>query len=166
MTETIEFEGKNVERAIKCACDELGVDKETLKFKIISRGSTGIFGLVGTKKARISVRQPEKESSPKKDEIASGNGVKNETCDQNVDMETVADNGKAVIDRILESISPESSVSVGLKKSRIHYDINGGDAAILIGKRGQTLDAIQYVAEKSIDQKSEQRGRIQIDGEG
>ena len=166
MTETIEFKGKNVDCAIQCACDELGVDKETLKFKIISRGSTGIFGLVGTKKARISVRQPVKESSPKKDEVASGNGVKNETCDKNVDMEAVADNGKAVIDRILELISPESSVSVGLKNSRIHYDIIGGDAAILIGKRGQTLDAIQYVAEKIINKQSEQRIRIQIDVEG
>ena len=51
----IEFEGKNVDRAIQNACKELKISKESIKYDIITSGSTGIFGLVGVKKAKIRV---------------------------------------------------------------------------------------------------------------
>ena len=53
MTSGLEFEGKNIENAIKKACEKLKVKEEKLKYDVISYGSTGIFGLVGTKKAKI-----------------------------------------------------------------------------------------------------------------
>ena len=49
MTQPLEFEGKNVEQAIENACKELNITKEKLKYDVLSYGSTGIFGLVGTK---------------------------------------------------------------------------------------------------------------------
>ncbi len=168
MTSFREFEGKNVETAITCACEELGVRKELLKIEIVSRGSTGIFGLVGAKKAKIRVHLPEQKSQDKqvKNEAEPGNDGDIEEMNGDTAMDVMAENGKAVINKILEAISPESSVSVEMKNSRIYYNINGGDSAILIGKRGQTLDAIQYVAEKIINKQSESRVRIQIDVEG
>ena len=50
MSPSLEFEDKNVELAVKKACEELNIPKEKLKHDVISYGSTGIFGLVGTKK--------------------------------------------------------------------------------------------------------------------
>ena len=50
----IEFEGKNVENAVLKACEKLNIKKNELKYDIISNGSSGIFGLVGVKKAKIS----------------------------------------------------------------------------------------------------------------
>jgi len=58
MSPSLEFEDKNVEMAVKKACEELDIPKEKLKHDVISYGSTGIFGLVGTKKARIRVTLP------------------------------------------------------------------------------------------------------------
>ncbi len=58
MTSGLEFEGKNIENAIKKACDKLKIKEEKLKYDVISYGSTGIFGLVGTKKAKIRVTSP------------------------------------------------------------------------------------------------------------
>jgi spoIIIJ-associated protein len=58
MTSGLEFDGKNVEIAIKKACDKLKIKEEKLKYDVISYGSTGIFGLVGTKKAKIRVTSP------------------------------------------------------------------------------------------------------------
>ena len=55
MSPRLEFEGKSVEKAVQKACEELDIPKEKLKHDVISYGSSGIFGLVGTKKARIRV---------------------------------------------------------------------------------------------------------------
>ena len=66
MTHDLEFEGKNVEQAAEAASDKLNIKKEDLKFDVLSYGSTGIFGLVGSKKARILVKLPEELKSKEK----------------------------------------------------------------------------------------------------
>ncbi|MEJ2286578.1 MAG: Jag N-terminal domain-containing protein [Desulfobacterales bacterium] len=56
---SLEFEGKNVDKAVQSACDELNIAFEDIDYKILSRGSSGIFGLAGAKKARIRVTVPD-----------------------------------------------------------------------------------------------------------
>ncbi len=62
MKQTQEFDGKNIDHAVEKACSDLNVSKKKLVYDVISSGSTGIFGIVGVKKARIRVTLPEKES--------------------------------------------------------------------------------------------------------
>ena len=59
MTTTFEFEGKNVEKALEKASEKFDIPKDQLQYDIISHGSSGIFGLAGTKKARIQVKLAE-----------------------------------------------------------------------------------------------------------
>lgn len=59
MKSFLDFEEKNVEKAVQKACADLNVTREKLKYDIISHGSSGIFGLVGTKKALIRVFIPD-----------------------------------------------------------------------------------------------------------
>ena len=54
-----EFEGKDIENVAKKASKKLNIPPEKLKYDVISYGSTGIFGLVGAKKARIRVTVPD-----------------------------------------------------------------------------------------------------------
>jgi spoIIIJ-associated protein len=61
MKQTQEFNGKNIDAAVAKACSELNVTKKQLVYDIISSGSSGIFGIVGVKKARIRVTLPEKK---------------------------------------------------------------------------------------------------------
>ena len=58
MSPFIEFEAKNVERAVTKACEALKIPRDQLKHEVLSFGATGIFGLVGIKKARIRVAAP------------------------------------------------------------------------------------------------------------
>jgi len=62
MKQTQEFDGKDIDAAIAKACSELNVAKKQLVYDIISSGSSGIFGIVGVKKARIRVTLPEKNN--------------------------------------------------------------------------------------------------------
>jgi len=72
MKSFLDFEEKNVEKAVEKACDELKVSRDKLKYDIISHGSSGIFGLVGTKKALIRVFVPDLSNKQLQSEIFDG----------------------------------------------------------------------------------------------
>lgn len=63
MKQTQEFDGKNVDSAVEKACLSLNISKKNLVYDVISSGSTGIFGIVGVKKAKIRVTLPEKSEA-------------------------------------------------------------------------------------------------------
>ena len=60
MMSSLEFEGKNVDKAVKSACDELNIVPDKLNYEVLSRGSSGIFGFGSARKARIRVHLPER----------------------------------------------------------------------------------------------------------
>jgi len=177
MSPSLEFEGKDIEQAVKNACDALNIPKEKLKHDIISYGSTGIFGLVGAKKAKIRVREPEplREIKPetvgKKQPNSIGDGDKSLT-EAPVSTATTPDDfkpvdfGRDVLQHIIDCITTDTTISIERDEDRILLRVKGDNPALLIGKHGQTLEAIQYLVEKIINKNSEQRIRIQIDVNG
>ena len=76
------------------------------------------------------------------------------------------DLGRDVLQRIIDSITTDARVKVEEDKDRILFNVVGGNAAILIGKRGQTLEAIQSLVEKIVNKHNKTRIRVQIDIEG
>jgi spoIIIJ-associated protein len=183
MSLSLEFEDKNVEMAVRKACEELNIPREKLRHDVISYGSTGIFGLVGTKKARIRVILP-KTSKDVKIEDSNRKKQKSVSLDQivkNTDSQSdaAADNiepshsegdpkeiGRDALQRIIDLITTEATISIEERSNRYFFNIKGGNTAVLIGKRGQTLEAIQYIVEKIINKKRKERVGVQVDVEG
>ena len=319
MKNVVEFEGKSVELALDVAARDLGVAREKLRYDVVSYGSTGIFGLVGVKKAKIRVTVPEKKAdaassresvmslvdeafldieekpkkpakkprsqAPRKDarpaekkpaaekaekpqkaekgeaetpKEESGRGRKSaareasegrsrngrngrngrtpekkgtyagdagesavptrekktapkreskvakhikerreapeptpeegilEAMGEGMDETPVAlpplpedaplsdvevtpemvETGREVLVRILDMITEGATVTEEVKPGQILFNVEGGNSAVIIGKRGQTLEAIQYLADKIVNKLTEERVRIQIDVEG
>jgi len=183
MSHSLEFEDKSVEMAVKKACDKLNIPREKLKHDVISYGSTGIFGLVGSKKARIRVTISEPTSGVVHEEqvIEKQMGSFREPTREDADshMEAIHDEGEIhpfaddakdlgrnALQRILDSITTDATISIEKSSDRIIFNVQGGNPAVLIGKRGQTLEAIQYLVEKIVNKHREERVRIQIDVEG
>jgi spoIIIJ-associated protein len=183
MSSFVEIEGKNVEQAIKNACEKLKISEENIKHEILSYGSSGIFGLVGAKKAKIRVMVPDPDPPPEmkshkvaisqpspkwdavsEDAVNEDNPFLNDP--NGINNTEIADFGKSVLENILRFISPETIVLYKIEKNRIYYKIDGGEPGVLIGKRGQTLDAIQYILEKIINKKHLEKVRVQVDIEG
>lgn len=179
----LEFENKSVEKAVSRACEELNIPKEKLKYDVISYGSTGIFGLVGTKKAKIRVVLPEPDSAEthekeRHEEQAERFQEKRDKTEMepnrsekdDVETQTSPDEpvelGRVVLQRIVDFITEGAEISVDKSAERILFKVIGGNAAVLIGKRGQTLEAIQYLVEKAVNKRIESRVRLQIDVEG
>lgn len=176
----IEFEGKNVDKAVTAACEKLNLSKDDLKYDVLSNGSSGIFGLVGVKKARIRVSMP---NSPKKggrsktisfqDDAGSTRDGIQSLVDEAFDdtpipayPEEALQLGKQALQKILDLITTDAQISVKTNLERVLFDVAGGDSGVIIGKRGQNLEAIQYLVDKIVNKCSDQRIRIQIDVEG
>ena len=68
MSQPLEFTGKNVTSAVEAACKQLGIPKKELKYNVISTGTTGIFGIVGRKDARIRVTIPANDAAQAKED--------------------------------------------------------------------------------------------------
>jgi spoIIIJ-associated protein len=187
----MEFEDKNLKAVLKKASKVLKVPEEALKYEVISYGSTGIFGLVGAKKAKIRVFTSAKEQEPKKvknikDEAPKKvkeekkktdnkaapkeNEVKKQeeapTKTQNTYSTTEKDAielGRSVIQKIIDKITDDAKVHVEKKDESVMFNVEGGKTALVIGKRGQTLEAIQYLVDRVVNRNSEQRIRLQVD---
>jgi len=178
MRNTLEYQGKNVEQALQAASDELKIPVEKLKHEVIAYGSSGIFGLVGVKKAKIKVFVHEPKpavdrskssvsdpATPPPDQDVPGPQKPESTGPPKYDQSLV-ENGVLALEKIINGISSGAEVSVDQKKEKLFFRITGGDSGVLIGKRGQTLEAIQYLLEKMINIKSTTRVRVVVDVEG
>ena len=186
MAFTMDLEAKTVELAVELACEKLEILPEKLKYDVISNGSTGIFGFGKTKKANIRVLLTEKKAETRNtDEIRTGEGVQIETaeiknCDKDLieqafnggepesvpETEKHIDAGEQVLQRIVDNISSGAVVTVEKNAERVLYNVTGGNSGILIGKHGQTIDAILALAEKIVNKKNTARLRVQVDIEG
>ena len=166
MTSYIEFEGNNIELAVKKACGKLKIDKEKIKYKVISYGSTGIFGLAGRKKAKINVSVPEKKK-PGNDKI-DNKEYGREYCEvkENELRENKIRIGKDVLRKIIDSITDDTKIEIEERSSKTIFNVVGGNSALLIGKKGKTLEAIQIIVEKAINKNNEKRSRTRVDIEG
>jgi spoIIIJ-associated protein len=181
MSPVLEFESKSVEKALQKASQRLNIPPKKLVHDIISYGSSGIFGLVGSKKAKIRVTVPEDAEvavETTTDEIEAEIEAENEEIVAMVDdafgkrppatevSQENADLGKDVLQKVVGFITSEAVISATHKNGKILYEITGGNTAVLIGKRGQTLEAMQYLVEKIINKQSQERIRVEVDIEG
>lgn len=171
MTAEMEFSGRNIKKALQQAAEKLGVPAEEIDYQIISHGSSGIFGLAGVKKARILVK------SQNFADASSGALEDDFTCEKEKHSTEREDGGsdgpdealivgESVLRRMVEAISPEATIAVEKKGNRVKFSIEGGQSGILIGKRGQTLDAMQLLVEKAVRRLNGHDVRLQVDVEG
>ncbi|MFZ1983261.1 MAG: RNA-binding cell elongation regulator Jag/EloR [Desulfatitalea sp.] len=185
MNEYIEFEGKSVEKALEKAGQEMKRAVAELEYDVVSYGSSGIFGFVGVKKAKIRVKtngggegaapdvqkeariqaqqlvdhafDDEEKEEPNEREASSVNSV---------DMDQAAADGLTALHRLVDFISEGAQIETEKRNGRILFKVEGANSALLIGKRGQTLEAIQYLLEKMINKKNDARIRVMVDVEG
>ncbi|MBN1850266.1 MAG: protein jag [Deltaproteobacteria bacterium] len=142
--EVYEFEGKTAEEAIKNASRQLNLPVEDLKVDIIEPGSAGIFGLVGTKKTKIRITVDTDDS-----------------IDSSEDMLAA----KEILGTILELIPVQAVINEEQTDGRISLNIEGDVSGILIGRKGKTLDALQYIVNKMVQKRLDRKPRIVIDSE-
>jgi spoIIIJ-associated protein len=141
---TYEFEGKSTEEAIENAARNLNVPVEELNVDIIEPGSAGIFGLVGGRKARIKVT------------------LKSTPAPQETDELLVA---QQALERILSLLPVEATIRSDRIDGKVNLTIIGDRSGLLIGRKGKTLDALQYIVTKIVNKALDKKIHLVIDSE-
>ena len=145
--ETFEFEGKTAEEAIENAHRQLNLSEDEMEIEVLEPGSAGIFGLVGGRKARVKVTITKEEPKP-----------------------AVENNGLEIAIEALEnilSLIPMEGVTVRAQNTdgTIALDIEGDKSGLLIGRKGRTLDALQFIVNKIVNKTLQKRTQVVIDSE-
>ena len=139
--EPIEIEGKTVEEAIEKAAQLLNAPKEKLNVEVIANGSHTLFGLISSKKARIKASVLQDPAEERKEQA------------------------KEHLEEILRLAEIPASVKAEVLDEKVFLTIDGDGSGLLIGKRGQTLDAIQYLVNKMVNRQPKDRIRVIVDTE-
>jgi spoIIIJ-associated protein len=182
MTTSMEFEGRNLDKAVEKACSKLNIPRDRLIYDVISQGSTGIFGLAVTKRAKIRVQfraeaardseagDFEPETTTYQSEEHSSKSAETPAAETGVEVQGFArdpvDVGGEVLKRIVDAIASDTEIAVKRTAEEVWFNISSSNPSILIGKRGQTLEAIQAIVEKVVNRHNGSRVRVEVDIEG
>ncbi len=131
----LEVSAKTVEEAVSIAIAKLGVEKERLDIEVLEQPVKGLFGLIGTKGAKIKAV------------------VKMSRSDKAHDF----------LVKLLEEMKVDASVVVTEDETAISAKIEGNQVGVLIGHRGETLDAIQYLTGLVVNKDTEEHKRVSVD---
>ena len=155
---SVETECKTIEEAISKACEELKVSREDLDIDVLANGSSGFLGLVGAKNAKIraTLKERPKASTPE----ASLSSVPSVPSGAQV-----AETDKKILSDLLRLLEIEASIELKEDSERILLNIKGDGSGLLIGRKGQTLDALEYLVNKIVHKGAEDKKRIVVDTE-
>lgn len=139
--EYIEVSAKTVSEAITEACRKFGVTSDKLDYQIVEEGSSGFLG-IGSKPAVIKA------------------AVK-------VEKLSVEDVAKNFLRDVFEAMNMEVAVDVKYDEEgrMMDIDLAGDEMGVLIGKRGQTLDSLQYLVSLVVNKEVDEYVRVKVDTE-
>jgi len=134
----VEKTAKTVDEAVELALKELGAAKEEVEIEVLEEPSKGILGLIKVKQARVKV----------------------------VLKEGPSQKASNLLKQIFKSLELDVDIKTTENEKSLLVDLKGHDLGILIGRRGETLDALQYLVNLSVNKNQETRKKIIIDIEG
>lgn len=137
--EYIEVSAKTVEDAISEAAIKLEVPSDKIEYEVITEGSTGFLGLIGSKPAVIKARK----------------------------KFNLLDHTKDFLARLFKAMNVDvnSTVDYDEESRTMNIVFDGEDMGLLIGKRGQTLDSLQYLVSLVVNKESEEYIHVKVDTE-
>lgn len=139
MSEWEEFSGKNVDEALTNALIKLETTSDKVEWEVIEKESSGILGIFSKKDAKIRVKLKQNSESVARDFLIQ-----------------VFDAMELKVDIEIEYDEEESSMDINIK---------GDDMGILIGKRGQTLDSLQYLTSLVVNKEAKNYIKVKLDTE-
>lgn len=153
----VEATGETVGEAKWAALRELerqrpGIDRNTVRFEVVSEGERGLLG-VGYAPARVVATAADAAVATVSDEPAA-------------DETELAADVRGLVEQIVEELGVRGRVVVREGADGLHVDCVGGDAGVLIGRYGQTIDAVQYIVNAIVARRGGERVEVTVDAAG
>jgi spoIIIJ-associated protein len=134
----VEVEGSSVDEAIQSALTQMGVKREQVETEILDAGTRGFLGFIGNRLARVRITLKATPEQLINDFVAS----------------------------LVDSMGMDLSYKTHFEDEYWFVDFDGPDVRILIGRRGETLNALQMTLNMAINKQLEEKVRIIVDAEG
>ena len=134
----IEISAKTVDDAITDACQKFTVTSDKLEYEVVDEGKTGLLG-IGARPTVIKVRVKSSVEDKAKDFLKDVFAA--------MDLTVVA------------------NISYNEEENAMDIELSGDEMGILIGKRGQTLDSLQYLVSLVVNKDTENYVRVKVDTE-
>ena len=187
-----EASARTVEEAIELGLQELGVSIGDVDVRVVEEGSKGLFGLFGSRMAKVCLtvkaseedplgnlleeKKPAKKAAEKPAEKAEpAEKPEPRTLEkpevtmiaaENLDPESPAGIAKAFLGELTKLMGVDVTIDMGTDaEGNVFGYINGDTLGILIGRRGETLDAVQYLTSLKVNRGREGYTRVTLDTE-
>jgi len=177
-----EFSAKNVDDAITEACETLMVTSDRLDYEVISNGSSGFLG-IASKPAVIKARIKEENAEPVQEEVPAPKKVKSEVKKEtkevvkedkkeevkksDVNGDELIAKANAFLKEVFDAMKMEVKVDTKFNASEniLDVELSGAEMGVLIGKRGQTLDSLQYLISLVVNRDVQDYIHVKVDTE-
>lgn len=169
MSITIEKTAKTVDEAIDRALAELNVSMDEADVEILETGSKGIFGLGGKDaKVRVTVKDGDEPIKPAvsekiQEEVSTPVEKKVVAAGDDSEVEQIA---VAFLQGIFDCLKVAPDIAIEKKEESLWLTMTGANLGVIIGRRGETLDSLQYLTNLVVNRKVAEKQRIILDVEG
>nr|WP_297703505.1 RNA-binding cell elongation regulator Jag/EloR [uncultured Butyrivibrio sp.] len=178
----IEFTAKNVDDAITEACEKLMVTSDRLDYEVVSNGSAGFLG-INAKPAVIKARVKEEKAEEVKENkeatkthevkvsVEKTPEVKENKADNNdktpVNGDVFVQKANDFLKDVFGAMNMEVSINTKFNSNDniLDVELSGAEMGVLIGKRGQTLDSLQYLISLVVNKESSEYIHVKVDTE-
>mgnify|MGYP002861130277 CR=1 FL=1 len=167
-----EFSAKNVDDAITEACETFTVTSDRLDYEVVSAGSTGFLG-INSKPAVIRARvKEEDEVKETKAEVVEEKKTTEKVSKEvktsaNVDSDELCKKANDFLKEVFDAMKMEVNVATKFNQQDkiLDVELNGAEMGVLIGKRGQTLDSLQYLISLVVNRGQADYIHVKVDTE-
>lgn len=160
MIKTLEKTARTEDDAVAAALAELGLERDEVSVEIVERAKSGFLG-IGASPAviRVSYEAPDEEPVEKPAQTAPAAKA---PVDENEDYAAV----REFLGGLLERMGVKAEISIGPRDNGgINVNLSGDGMGAIIGRRGETLDAIQHLTNYAVNHGSEKHLHISVDAE-
>lgn len=169
MIKTLEKSARTEDEAIAAALSELGMDRDDVSVEIVERAKSGFFGLGASPAVvRVSYEAEDEKPAPapaaaqKKAESKAAPAAESKNADDNKDFAEI----RAFLSGLLERMGVKAEIEISERENGgINVNLSGTGMGAIIGRRGETLDAIQHLTNYVINRGSEKHTHISVDAE-
>ena len=164
MLKTLEKSGKTEEAAIAAALEELGLDRDDVSVEIVERAKSGFLG-IGASPAviRVQYEAPDEEAEPQAPAAEPEASVEPAAP---VDEPESYARIRAFVSGLLEHMGIQAQIDITARDNGgVNVNLSGSGMGAVIGRRGETLDAIQHLTNYAVNRGSDKHMHISVDAE-
>lgn len=173
MLKTLEKSGKTEEAAIAAALEELGLDRDDVSVEIVERAKSGFLG-IGASPAviRVQYEAPDEEPETVAEAPAAAPTAQEQPAAAPAAPAAAADEPesyariRAFVSGLLEHMGIQAEIEITARENGgVNVNLSGSNMGAVIGRRGETLDAIQQLTNYAVNAGRDKRVRIYVDAE-